>query len=727
MTNGGTRAWPILLLSLLVAVTVFAPVVMSAGKEVSHTNFDSAEADMAVFNQLMRESLVRYEAVLNDSWRPASTVWDDRPTLLSIEPLLGQPHYTNDTVRILKYIDTNLSGMESFLSSATDLGLSIPDEAGSGDYLRDFIEQVTGLWENASVLEQAHKDTLGDLALKYGLIIQENTSFDPMEYMSDARRGLVQADGALRNLRELTPEVNDDEGVLGSINVTFDRVDRALDHYWDILLHLEDLMGMNDTILHLELNRTSVYIEDSVEGWGYAYFRGTYRTGYWYEVHIGELAPVRRYNPKGIIYFEIDLPASVGAGPIDVNVTFEIDGVDYTTSNLTLNVLKLPVRLKMEEHPHDLSPDELMIVVASVHDIRGRTVHGLDAYSNVDRGGVGSSSSSINGLVSVSVQGGSEWGWHVFNVTTPETERYQPGIMESGFNLNRPTSLGIALKVTVIETGEDIEATVDLDGPAGVSLAGLWVWITVDEELWVKVQVNEQGEGEVMVEGLHPGTYSIGASFISSDPSLRNSTSEETQVLVKATKSDDSGTLPTLDDLVTPDPDNIASMWWVFLILAIILVMIALIIVLRRRAARQPTEVEDEEEVEEGVEVEEVEKEAKVEIPKFDLGTDPALSMTAAYLELLYVIFEAKGPRWLETATPREINDRLVKLGYPEDACESVTSSIEALLYSGTPADKAEAKRFISSARKIAQHRGSNLEDRAISSRALNVKGGGLR
>jgi hypothetical protein len=696
MFNGikGTALRPgpsFILAILLTAVLLAVPTVGVA--EVSHTNYDDAQVNLLVFCNLLNTSVQQVNGYLSNSNLQLDSDGEVDDEEMRASFITNREEIINLPIERAYWNHTQLNRT---LSDAKRTKDEILDLAESGQYLEDIITPYFHLKENLSLHCELHEHLLEDLSNLVGIYFDSDQITDTQ--MAESIGNITHAAMDLEELRTFHQALETNIQALESVTVegedldlcgvedietNLDELEALYDYYEDLIDFFSYRLVLEEPMLILELEKDRYYLKEEMKGSGYFLTGGPLESSQVINI-LMEDRPLYSTNTdtRGYFTFSFDVPLDACLGIVNISANVSFESQLFQSKPLVVLIEKIPLRLEMILSGQDLSQDEVLEISVEVRDHYYDSISSGLVHINVSSEESVSLTTSRDGMFVHKVDlDGYNYGYYSVEARFPETAQYQATEVLDFFRVNIETIIEIEAESTEVKVGEELDFIGIFRTGEGEDLDGYELVLYKDGSAQ-NVITTQDGQFQTSVTFQQAGTYRLQVTFVSQDPRLRNSTSEELLITVEAPIEDEG-------------PFLSLWIWLVILAIIIIVVLIAVVMTVFRRGKKRevskppPTRPEDKEPSKKEKEIprpsEHLVQTAldRVEMLDIEFMSSEQESVVVHYRIFLEHVVRSTGLD-ISSMTPNEIRNAAIGSGMSSVPVRTVTNIFNKAFYAET-------------------------------------------
>lgn len=521
----------LLSIGMFITLILASSTVLSESSEPkTHVDYNSTEPDVQILFNVLDGSLELVSSYLENS------NYDDTYETgeeLS-EALLND---WNITIKgRLEMAEQNMTRLNTSLEDVRILKEDITSYAESSQYLRQILDPFFRIKENMTKHSQCHYSltlTLTRLSMSY---YQKEGGYTTVDQTLGA---LANATSGLQELKELNKNIKTNLEDLTSVTVQGDEytlegkegVQRSMETFEQQTELYEDLIGflslrlqVDEPTLMIQTTKSSYHLREDVKGSGFFLIGGVLENALDISITLEQGTDVLvETDNKG--FFTFEFPQTIlSLGTSVINASTEYKGIEYSAETISIEITKIPVKIKLEKYPLDISPMEELNIQGTLSDGMNSPIQlqGVLLRTHFTQT---SGRTGADGSFSLSLRlHGMGLGPQIFEIVYPGSELNQPAVIRAAFNINYPT------EITLHNNGYDFftESSIPIEGTFtdsdGSSLDGE-LDVLIDGVPSTKIQA-EEGRFSGAIRITDPGEHRITVTYSSQNPSLRNSTSD---------------------------------------------------------------------------------------------------------------------------------------------------------------------------------------------------------
>jgi hypothetical protein len=333
------------------------------------------------------------------------------------------------------------------------------------------------------------------------------------------------------------------------------------------------MLVLDKPVLILDLEKGSYYLKEEMVGSGYFLTGGPQETSLMIDIYLedGLLISTNTDN-RGYFTFNVEVPLDSKLGPVNVSATVEFLEEQFVSTPILVLIERIPVKLQLFLNAQDLSPGDTLEIEGKVWDHYGDPLGSGPIDLDV-AGSKMSLTSSREGTFFQDVDTvGMDYGDNHVRVVYPGNAYFQSAEASAIFRINIETFIQITVESAKVEVGEGLEVLGTFTTAEGEWPDGRELLIITDGGVRGTVTTVD-GDIETEVSFRTEGMHTIVLAYVSQDPRLRNSTSNELFIEVNVPIEEGN---PVIDYLP----------YLAGIIVAIVMLVVVAIFLLRHRGKR---------------------------------------------------------------------------------------------------------------------------------------------
>jgi hypothetical protein len=633
-----------------------------------HENFDTATEDLIAIVSFFDDAKMLCEEALGYSLKGNCTIQFTEPLTIRCaqEPMILSVQKKNELTNKLMY--------------SSDIIGKLQHEAGSYQYLKDFLLPLKELGDNVSLFVNIHGNLIDNLTKVVDGVVNRTNSTNAISFLVNARSLAQRLSDTLQdielNLGAFTEGFSVDilRGLVADAQKMFVRYD-------GYITTLLTMVESEKSFLSIYVDDTTVYLGEHVQFYGVFLAHRRFIVNQSIDVlWDGQKINTTMTRAAGVFNSSIPMVLTTPPGVHTIMVSTVYNHTVIFSRNVTVTVLKIPTRITLVVPNTHYYLNESIQFSGRLVDYKDR---GLSAPILLRFAGENISlRSDDKGNFSYLCAQKLAFGrYAAYADFTPENIYLACVSLKTEISIDTPTVLTFAVSKTNLSIGDELQCTGRLTSKVDDSPL---------ENKTIDVFINSNKIGFAMTDTtgyyrfiygtqtLNEGSiYQIYAMFDSTDPQWRSSPSEKITVKV----------VPGLPVL------NIA-------VAAIIALSVSLVLfLLRKKHIPAPTKKDSLPSTPRPAPLFQEVTKTPMNIPEFfadtsTKGKDAFKTAVISRYQSLLTFLSTQGMVLLPSYTHLDIRKTLLSEGFPNTATEIVTETFEHALYSPYPLSEQEVTVF---------------------------------